>query len=296
MLRLLVIVVLWLSLSFAQAVAAESRLSVAPYLGVYRPGLGDLVDKEFKAPVAGIVDVIDITGSTVRSQVLFPNPLPKLGLGANAGLEFLWKLSDKYEFIVGGGTWEAYSRALAEGGFYLQGEASDVVNERTAKVSYNEFYFGFKYNLLRSPKKYKAYYRLTLNEIFDIDYREDLIFLFTSGVAEGVKKSMILESQATGLMMLQPGFGLDYFVRDWLSFGFDVSYMIGFKRVNLGNGTSKVDFLSTDAVSIWLPQRVDPVTGNLQYLSQNPVDENDYSPIKLSFDGWKSSFKMNIYF
>ncbi len=293
MFRLSVFVVL--SLMFSQSFAEESRLSVGTYLGFHRPALEDLVDHEFKAPIAGIADVVNIDGNT-QSQILFPNPLPKLGFGTNAGLEFAWTLNDRYDFIIGGSTWEAYVRSLAEGGFFLQGQFSEVVSERTAKISYNEFYFGFKYNLIRSPKKYKAYYRLTLNEIFDIDYREDLIFLFTSGDAAGVKKSMILESQATGLMMLQPGFGMDYFVRDWLSFGFDASYMLGFKRVNLGNANHKVDFLSTDNVNIWLPQRLDPVTGNLQYLSQEPVDQDDYTTIKLSFDGWKALLKMNIYF
>lgn len=291
--RLLVSLLLLLtsSLSYAE----ETRLSVGTYLGFHRPALEDLVEHEFLAPIAGNAEVVDINGNT-NSQILFPNPLPRLGLGANAGLEFLWQLNEKYDFIVGAGTWEAYSRALAEGGFFLQGQFSEVVSERTAKISYNEFYFGFKYYLSRSSKKYRAYYRLTLNEIFDIDYREDLIFLFTSGDAEGVKKSMILESQATGLLMLQPGFGVDYFMTDWLSFGFDASYMIGFKRVHLGNGNHQVDFLSTDNINIWLPQRMDPETGNLQYLSQNPVDADDYTTIKLSFDGWKALLKMNIYF
>ncbi len=293
MLRLPVFLILIMSIS--QSFAEPSRLSVGTYIGFHRPALEDLVDHEFKAPIAGEADVVDIDGN-VKNKILFPNPLPKLGLGTNAGLEFLWKLNDKYDFIVGGGTWEAYSRALAAGGFFLQGQFSEVVSERTAKLSYNEFYFGFKYNLIHSPKKYKAYYRLTLNEVFDIDYREDLIFLFTSGDADGVKKTMILESQATGLIMLQPGFGVDYFVRDWLSFGFDASYMLGFKRVNLGDGSSKVDFLPTDNVNIWLPQRIDPVTGDLQYLSQEPVDKEDYTTMRLSFDGWKALLKMNIYF
>lgn len=165
----------------------ESKFSVSAYLGLYQPDLSDLNQHEFQSPISGRADVIVGAGEASENIINFGNPLPEFGPGVNGGLEFSWKLNNKYDLIVGGGTWEATSRALAEGDFFLQGQPATVVNERTAKLSYNEFYFGFRHNLIRSPKKFKGYYRLTLNEVFDIDYREDLIFLYTSGDAEGVK-------------------------------------------------------------------------------------------------------------
>jgi len=292
--RLFIIVVLLLNSPLA--LAAENKLMVGTYIGLHRPALEDLSEKEFRSPVGGIADIIVDAGDNRQENFIFNNPLPNLGVGVNAGLEFLWELSDKYSFIVGGGTWESTARSLAYGSLYLQGQAGDFVNERTAKISFNEFYFGLRYNLIRSPKNFKAYYRLTLNEVFDIDYREDLIFLFTSGDAEGVKKSIILESQATGLLMIQPGFGVDYSFNDLVSVGIDASYVIGTRRVTLRDGKSKVDFLDTDNLSLWLPQRVDPVSGDLQYLSQYPVDNQDYSTMRLSFDGWKLLMRFNVSF
>lgn len=290
------LVILFLLVYFPAALAEDTRLSVSTYLGLHKPALEDLNQHEFKAPIAGVADLIVGTGDNITTDVFFLNPLPELSPGVTAGLEFQWSLNEKYDFIIGGGTWEVSSRALKEGDFFLQGQPADVVNERTAKVSYNEFYFGLRYNFIRTPKKLKGYYRLTLNEVFDIDYREDLIFLFTTGDAEGVKKSMILQSQATGLLMIQPGFGADYYLNDTISFGLEASYLIGLKRVALRDGKDDVDFLPTDNLSLWLPQRVDPLTGELQYLSANPVDNNDYTNIRLSFDGWKVLFKMNLHF
>lgn len=278
------------------ALSEQGSLSVGVYLGLHDPALEDLNHREFKSPIAGTAEVILGTGTNDSSAVLFPNPLPEFTPGANGGLEFMWELNDRYDFIVGGGTWEVSSRALAQGGLFLQGQPADVFNERTAKLSYNEFYFGLRYNLIHSPKKVKAYYRLTLNEVFDIDYREDLIFLFTSGDAAGVKKSIILQSQATGLLMLQPGIGMEYAFNDLISVGVEASYLFGFRRITLRDGKSSVDFLSTDNLSLWLPQRVDPQSGDLQYLARQPADDEDYSKIRLSFDGWKVLFKVNIHF
>jgi len=294
MLRKLLFLVLLLHLP--PAFSEQGRLTVGTYLGLHKPALEDLNKHEFNSPISGLADVIQGTGVNQTNKIVFPNPLPEFPAGVDSGLEFIWHQNEKYDFIVGGSTWETTSRALTKGGLFLQGQPANVYNERTAKLSYNEYYFGLRYNLIRSPKKFKGYYRLTLNEVFDIDYREDLVFLFTSGDAAGVKKSIILQSQATGLLMLQPGFGMEYAFNDMVSMGVEASYLFGFRQIALRDGKSNVDFLSTDNLSLWLPQRVDPDTGNLQYLSEQPVSDQDYNAIRLDFDGWKMLFKLNINF
>lgn len=284
------------SLFGTQAWAAGETLGVGIYLGVHQPALEDLNDAEFKSVIGGFGTIFTDSGNNETKTLNFKNPLPDLELGVNGGLEFQWLLNEDYSFIFGGGTWEATSRAVAAGGFYVQGAAADVINERVAKLSYNEFYFGLKRNIVDINNKYKLYYRLTLNEVFDIDFREDMVFLYTAGKATGVKKTIILQSQATGLLMLQPGFGTDYFFRDWFSVGIDASYVIGLKRPTLRDGTSGTNFLPTDNLTFWLPQKVGAASGNLEYLNHDFKKIEDYSTIRLNFDGWKLLFKMNIYF
>lgn len=294
-LRLLLLVVVTLCAAEAMA-APEKRLGVGIYIGVHKPALEDLNDAEFKSSIGGFGTLFTGSGNNVQVPLNFQNPLPSLELGTNGGLEFQWTLNDDYAFLFGGGNWEATSRAVAAGGFYIQGDPADVINERVAKLSYNEFYFGLKRNIVDVDNRYRLYYRLTLNEVFDIDFREDMVFLFTAGKAAGVKKTTILQSQATGLLMLQPGFGANYFFDDWLSVGIDASYVIGLKRPTLRDATSGTNFLPTDNLTFWLPQRVGADSGNLQYLRHDFKTIDDYSTIRLNFDGWKLLFKMNVYF
>lgn len=278
------------------AMAAGGKLGAGIYLGVHRPAMEDLNDAEFKSPIGGFATVLNEAGNNETKRLVFHNPLPGLELGVNAGLEFQWFIDDEYSFLFGGGTWEATSRAVAKGGLYIQGDPADVINERVAKLSYNEFYFGLRRNIIDVDGKYKLYYRLTLNEVFDVDFREDMVFLYTSGKADGVKKTMVFQSQATGLTMLQPGFGADYSLREWLTVGADLTYVIGLKRLYLRDGTYDSNFLPTDNMTFWLPQRVSPATGNLEYLNHDYTVVDDYTPIRLNFDGWKVLFRMNIFF
>lgn len=292
--RFLVLIVA--GLGWSQAMAAGETLGVGIYLGIHKPALEDLNEGEFKSVIGGFGTLFTDTGNNESRRLNFNNPLPELELGVNAGLEFQWIIDDDYSFLLGGGTWEATSRAVAAGGFYIQGATADVINERIAKLSYNEFYFGLRRNIVDIDDKYKIYYRLTLNEVFDIDYREDMVFLYTSGRAVGIKKTIVLQSQATGLLMLQPGFGTEYFFRDWLSVGVDASYVIGLKRVTLRDGTSDTNFLPTDNLTFWLPQKVGAASGDLEYLNHDFQEIGDYTTIRLNFDGWKLLFKMTVYF
>lgn len=292
--RLYLFVTLLFSVSLAEAEA--DKFSVASYLGLYRPALEDINKREFRAPTAGVADFVDEFGVNTPTRIDFPNPLPEFGMAVNSGLEFQWWMNEKLVFLVGMSSWEATSRALAKGEFFIQGGAADVVSERSARMSYNEYFFGLRYNVISGSDKYKLYYRATLNEVFDIDFREDIVFLFLTGDAAGVKKSMILQSQATGLLMFQPGFGGEYFLTDWFSVSLEASYILGLKKVYLRDGRSDSDFLPTDNLSIWLPQRISPTTGNLEYISNPPEDGTDYNELTLNFDGWKALVKLSIYF
>lgn len=277
--------------------AEERTFSVGMYMGVHRPALEELNQYEFQSPVAGTATLTNAaTGGNSGYNLYFPNPLPELGLGTNAGLEFQWQLDRKHSVIFGGSTWEATSRASIDGLFALQGELAEVHMKRTGKMSYNEFYVGIRRNVIDEPKKYKVYYRLTLNELYDIDYREDLSFTYLSGLATGVTKNIVLMAQATGLLALQPGIGGEYFFRDWMSVGVEASYLLGLRAVQLREGSLKNDFLLTDNLDLYLPYRMNSDFGYAEYLRNPPASRNDYDRLDLSFDGWKILARLSLYF
>lgn len=277
--------------------AEEKTFSVGLYLGVHHPSLEELNQGEFQSPVAGTATITNSVGGGNSSlNLYFPNPLPELGYGTNAGLEFQWLLDRKNSIIFGVSTWEAASRATVDGQFALQGEVTEVHMKRVADISYNEFYAGVRRNVIDEPKKYKVYYRLTLNELYDIDYREDLSFTYLSGLATGVTKSIVLMSQATGLLALQPGLGFEYFFRDWMSVGVEASYLLGLRAIQLREGSLKQDFLITDNLSLMLPYRMNSENGYAEYLNARPQNKDDYDRLDLSFDGWKILARLNLYF
>ncbi len=286
------------ALFVAGAAVAESRFSIGPTLGLHAPALEDLNEGEFRSPIAGIATIVNFEDDTqTQERIYIENPLPPIGLGTNGGLELQWIYDARWSIIVGGSTWEATTSAEVFGPFAIQGVRSDVINVRSATISYNEFYFGLRHNVAIRPDRYKIYYRATLNEIFDIDYKENLEFHYLTGPAEGVNKSVILQTQATGVLAIQTGFGVEYLLSDWFSLAFDATYLVGLRRATLQeNGEAKKDFLFSDNLNLWLPQRIGPESGNLEYLAPEAANKDDYRPLRLNFDGWKLLLRFNVRF
>ncbi len=278
----------------ASAEEKYKTLSVEFFAGLHDPSLEALSEQEFKSPIIGAANILLTGGDGERRILSFNNPLPDLEPSMNAGFELGMFYSAETKLILGLSTWEATSRAHAYGEFAVQGETAEVFNERLARISYNEFYFGLRSTIVRRDT-YSVYYRATLNELFDIDYREDITFSFLTGPAEGVDKTLILKSQATGLLAVQPGIGFEYYFRDWMSMGFEASYLIGLRRMKLRDASSEVSFLVTDNLTVWSPQRVGP-NGSLQSLNAGATDADDYDDMKLSFDGWKALFRFGLHF
>ena len=102
-----------------------------------------------------------------------------------------------------------------------------------------------------------------------------------------------MKTQSTGILMFQLGVGLEYFMRDWLSFGFDTAYAVGANEFELGNGKLTSDFLAGDNIALTLPGQL--VGGKLRYLT-NDNGAISYEEMKLKFDGWQLLFRFNIYY
>ena len=293
-LKLALTAVMVLVHTVAVAQEKEKIWTVSPFLGVSSPELKLLNEGEFKSPILGsgvLVFADDVMSDSFFFKI--DNDLPEIGFGTNAGLEFQLALNSRDAFVMGTSIWEGISTSVVTTEIPFQGVLSKAALERTGNISAMQFFLGWKRNIVHRPEKFNLYTKFTLHEIFDVDYKEDLVFAFQSGPAETFKRLIVMESQSTGILMFQLGVGLEYFMRDWLSFGIDTAYAIGANEFELGNGKITSDFLSGDNISLTLPTRV--VDGKLRYLTDNNGVMR-YEEMKLKFDGWQLLFRFNIYY
>jgi len=275
-------------------VESEREWGLSPYLGVFNPSLEALNNGAFLSPYVGTADLIDQFGNNNNVSVpfIYRNPLPELKPGALAGLEFQWRINDKHALLLGGATWESTSTATAQGIFPIQGAFESVLSQRKADLAFTEFYLGWRYNLIHKPSKRNFYVDLSLHEIFNVTYREDFSVLFLSGPPRSFRKSMRVQSDATGLLLLQAGGGGEWFMTDWFSLGVEAGYAFGFKSLRLGDGSLVTDFRDTDNLFLELPL-IQNTAGNMQYKTE---DGMEYRDLRLNFEGWKALLRATIYF
>jgi len=277
-------------------VAAEVRWSVSPILGVHKPDLGLINDKVLGAELP-ITGELIFPGTDRSRQVRYSvdNPLTQIRFGTEAGLEFQMEIDQKNHLVIGLSSWEGGGSSLVKTTLPFQGQLVDTVYERRANMSYLQYYIGWRRDLFVKHKKYKIYSRLMLNEVFDIDFRESFVFEFTDPSDSDItfKRITKLDTQATGHLMLQPAIGGEIFMRDWLSVGFDVGYVIGLNKFQLGSAQVNNDFQPQDTVSIQYPTgAASDGSQNLGYLG----DDGRYEKMELDMSGWRALFKINIYY
>ena len=307
--------------------AEESRWAFSVLLGGHMPNLKPLDEGLFRSPFTGEATILVREGGTgggigntgdgtVVDQnnvetfgYRFENPLPSVGLGAQAGLEFMWQPNERHGFIFGFGSWEKTSINRVTGNFPLQQHfASNVINsERRGAISYTEYTLGWRYNLL-SQGKFRLYSRLSVHEVFDIDYREDFVFYIAESQIEGlpgIRRDLVATAQTASLFMGQIGIGGEWFLRDWFSVGMEGGYLLGQSSFTLKDVKLYDDFVDGDSLTMTgLPFRR-MSDGTLGYLLESATDqdlkdpntrESYYRSMKLRFDGWRVNFRLNFYF
>jgi len=306
--------------------ADDPRWAFSLLLGGHLPDLQPLNEGLFRSPFTGEATILvreggtgGATGNTGDGTTVdqndvetfgyrFENPLPNVGLGAKVGLEFQWQPNDRHGFIFGFGSWEKTAINRVTGNFPLQQHfASNVINsERRGAISYTEYTLGWRYNLLKSDK-FRLYSRLTVNEVFDIDYREDFVFYVAESQIEdlpGIRRDMVVTAQTAALFMGQIGLGGEWFLRDWFSLGLEGGYMIGQSSFMLRDVQVYDDFVSGDSLQrTGMPFRrmSDGTLGYLlesatyQDLQDPSTRESYYRSMRLGFDGWTFNFRLNFY-
>jgi len=260
---------------------------------VHHPDLALLNKGEFKSPVSGNAGILNSDGVSIQTPFELRNDLDPLAAETEAGVEFQWRMTQRQYLLFGLATWEGSSQSITDGHFPMQGVDSQLLFDRRGDLSYNQFFLGWKYNLFHKPRRYSIYPRLALNELFDIDYKEDLTFFFLDGPAATFRRIIIMESQATGVLLFQAGMGFEYYFTSWFSLAFDADYAFQPKKMRLSSNRIRSDIQATDGIfNLNLPTNPD-AAGRLAYLSQ---DGSEYHDLKLGFDGWKALLHFNINF
>lgn len=284
-------------MSFAHAVSAEERRwSVSPMLGIHSPRLTSLNKGEFKAPLPGRGRLIfDQSDSGQDFDFVVDNPLPEMKNGAEGGIEIGLRLDDRNTFFFGASVWESGSTSSVRTEMPFQGVMTPVGYERSGRISYFQYFLGWQRTLLSEAKKFRLHGRIALHEIFDIDYKEDLVFGFDTGT-ETFKRIIVMESQATGLLMAQLGIGGEYFLVNWLSIGADLGYTLSLRRFELGNASLSTDIQPEDNLNFRTPAQLN-AEQRLTYLAEvRSYNDVTYRPMELGFDGWRLALRVNMYF
>lgn len=304
------------------AQAIDERWSVSFSLGGVIPNFKALDDGIFKSPFTGTATVLVSEGGTGSGSSDGTNAnqtetipfryeanLPPINMAAQGGVEFYWHANERHAFLFGISSMEHSAVTRSVGNIPLQQYfASNVVeSERRGKISYTEYSLGWRYNAVRH-KRFQLYTRLSIHEVFDIDYRDDFVFLFQESPIPdllGVRRDMVAQAQTASLFMGQIGGGAEWFLRDWLSVGLEGGYVLGQSSVTLGDVQLRDDFQASDGVSrTGFPFRR-MADGTLGYLvsTATPDDlesaetrESFYRSIRLRFDSWRVLLRLNLYF
>ncbi len=293
------------------AQADESRWSFTFLLGAHVTDMSDLDDGLYNAPLMGNAQILIREGgnNTEIQDFRFDNPLHADKAATLAGVEFAWHPNERHAFFFGVSSWERTSIDVTTGNLPLQQFfINNVVNsERRSTISFTEYTMGWRYNFFRRPK-FRFYSSLSVHEMFDIDYKEDWVFLFVSSPIEdivGVRRDMVVRAQTSSLFMGGLGVGGEWFLRDWLSLGLEGSYLISESDFTLRDIKERNDFNDNDLVfRNGMPYR-ELSDGRLGYLRSGvtPKDledpatrESHYKKIKLNFDGWRVLFRVSLYY
>lgn len=289
------IIVLWVVYAASVSVAYGQDTfswSVSPMLGVYSPSLSGLNGDEFEATLTGTGSIVIDATTSADFPFKIINPLADIDYGSEAGVEFELGFWPRDALLFGISSWEGVTTSQVITEMPFQGVLSQAAFERSANISYMQYYLGWKHYILDRPRHYKVYSSLTLHELFDVDFREQLVFAFTSGPADTFNRNVVMESQATGIMMPMIGGGIDWYLNDWLSFGFNAGFAFDLKRSSLDHASIKTDLQSGDNISLQLPAQLNPKTLQLSYKTVN----GSYRKVSLDFHGWRALFRITFHF
>ena len=151
----------------------------------------------------------------------------------------------------------------------------------------------WRYNFLKFSK-FRFYSRLSLNELFDIDYRDDTIFTFFEGDEVSFRRIIVMEAQTGALLSGEAGVGVEWMLNKWFGLGVEMSYMRSERRIQLRD--MDIKGLSTlESVQGGLPygNRSDGTVGYHARPDAENIDEK-YQAININMSGIQILFSINV--
>jgi len=274
----------------------ERGWNVSPLLGVHAPSLSTLNNGLFKSPFAFDANIFN-NGNAQDSFVqhsIVKAPLSTVAPAALAGFEFTWRAATRHAFIIGIASWEQTQVTSAGTLFPVQGFNNNARVTRRATISFNEFSIGWRYDWFGTAATSRWYSRLGFHELFDIDYRDRWTILFLDGPSVGFKRLFVMDTQTTGALMFGSQLGWEKRLTKWMALGIEAGYVFGIGNVSLKqlvvNDTFRDQGDEVLRASFAFPARQN-ARGSVEYLSQ---DGTNYSPLHLSFGGWRATIKLTF--
>ena len=273
--------------------------------GTHIPKISALRNGLLKSPMIGegtLSPENTEEGEDVTSAFNLPSPLSGRFNAAKSGIRFQWNNASPVSMTFGFGTWEATAYGSTNVEFPIQGALERSLYEREISLSYTEYHIGA---IAETYKKgnIKVYGKFSFDEIFDLDYREDLTFSFNQGTDEAYQRILVLEAQTASLFSSTVGIGSEWIYNKTISFGAELSYLFALKSVQLRGTTLNHNILLRDQIKLnelLFPFASTP-EGALAYLPENITEEQIeagdlHKPLNLSFSGWQFMLSMNIYY
>ena len=262
--------------------------------GIHVPDLRTLQNL-YHAPTTGVgvIENVDDIGSNVSESFTIASPLVGSSAGAKTSLTFLWNANESHSIIFGLGSWETTAFGVSTVNIPIQGSLRELFYERRAKFSYTEFSAGWRYNFLKFSK-FNFYSRLSLHELFDLDYRDDTIFTFFSGDEVLFRRIIVMEAQTGALLMGEIGVGIEWMLSKWFGLGVELSYLKSERRVQLRD--MDIKGLSTfQSIQGGLPygSRSDGTVGYHAQADAEDVDSK-YQSISIDMSGMQILFSINV--
>ena len=133
------------------------------------------------APTPGLGRIILDAGEAGQDfEFIFTNALPEMKFGTEAGIELgtYWMIAIPCSSAPVPGRVARVPPCVRKFRFR---SLTPVGFERSARMSYFQYFLGWQRTLLSEAKKFKLHGRLAMHQVFDIDYKEDMVFGFDTG-------------------------------------------------------------------------------------------------------------------